>query len=90
MVLVVAAMSAASSACRTFSCARRDWRSVALADDPVVAVVVAVEEPGVHESPIAALVFGPTAPYPVVAGEPDETMWWSLCHCLTAACVRGP
>ena len=39
---------------------------------------------------MAARVFGPTAPYPVVLGEPEETIAWSRCHCWSAACVVGP
>ena len=43
-----------------------------------------------HELSIAARVFGPTDPQPVVAGVPDETMLCVACQVLTAAVVRRP
>jgi len=39
---------------------------------------------------IVARVFGPTAPYPVVAGVPDETILFCDCHCCTARSVSTP
>ena len=38
----------------------------------------------------AALVLGPTAPYPVVAGAPEETIPFCAWNLLTAASVRAP
>jgi hypothetical protein len=40
-----------------------------------------------HERENAILVCGPTAPYPVVFGEPDATMPFDACHACTAASV---
>lgn len=43
-----------------------------------------------HLLAIAARVFGPTAPYPVVAGEPLDAIPCWACHCCTAFSVRAP
>jgi hypothetical protein len=53
--------------------------------DAVDAVV-----PFEHVASMAARVFGPTTPQPVVRGVPEETMPCSFCHCLAAASVVGP
>ena len=37
-----------------------------------------------------ARVCGPTAPYPVVLGEPEETRLWLACQACTAVCVCVP
>lgn len=63
--VVETAMSAASFSCSIFTCARRVWMRDAV--DVFVGceeteVVFVDEDVGVHASPIAALVFGPTAP----------------------------
>lgn len=51
-------------------------------EDGAEGFVTAVEEVGVHESPIAARVLGPSMPVLSIPCSP--------CHCFTAACVMGP
>ena len=47
--------------------------------------------PAAHEAAwISARVRGPTTPYPVVLGEPDEIMFLRACQLCTAACVTAP
>ena len=54
----------------------------AAVEDDVVGLVTVVEAVGAHASPIAARVLGPSMPV--------FSIPCSLCHCLTAAWVRGP
>ena len=56
-----AAISAAILSCRIFTCARRAWMRAAV-EDGVVGFVTVEETLEAHEMPIAAFVFGPTAP----------------------------
>lgn len=57
----------------------------------VVARIVSAGVVGVAvESAMAARVFGPTAPYPVVAGVPEETIPCRVWNLSTAASVSGP
>ena len=73
-------------------------RAISAFRDSIVVDVFGTDEPGggacaiigafVHA--IAALVLGPTEPYPVVDGVPDETIPLSRCHFCTAPCVSGP
>ena len=50
----------------------------------------ALLEPLATTEATAALVRGPTAPYPVVFGAPDETMPFAAWNFLTATSVSGP
>ncbi len=43
-----------------------------------------------HDAMMNDRVFGPTAPYPVVAGDPEDAIPFFDCHCLTAASVIAP
>jgi hypothetical protein len=80
---------AAISSCRVFSWERSELRRDCLVAVCVIDTVFDEELDG-HESPTAALVLGPTTPYPVVRGVPDETMPLFDCHSSTAAWVIGP
>ena len=70
-------LSPASFSCRTFSCARRESRSEepegGVCPEPACGRFVELVEEVVALAR-AALVRGPTAPYPVVAGVPEDTM----------------
>lgn len=81
---------------------RAFWREItSLPDKPMPSVRVIVTEQlepsGVtlagadNISPLSEKsVLGPTEPYPVVAGEPKETMLWTLWYFSTATCVSVP
>ena len=90
VVCVPCALSDAILSCKAFSCARRVWMRVEMSEDEEGTGGVDAGEVAPLCVASAALVLGPTAPYPVEFSSPVETTFCCRWSCWTAARVSGP